>query len=119
KKSQQFGIKFSVHKRSPLLENLQKNLTTYAWGLIFAQTQANTSTYTYVKDTADVFPHHPEDQEDVSRQPKVPEKFPASSLQQKQKSKTTVIRSLHTVLTEVAEVVQVLPLPAMDSAIAL
>lgn len=47
--------------------------------------------------------------------PKDPEKFPAPTSQPKQKSKTTVSRTLHIVLTEVAEVVQDLPLPGTDS----
>ncbi|KAK4024569.1 hypothetical protein OUZ56_009992 [Daphnia magna] len=120
KKSQQAGIKFSVHKLSPLLEYLQKNLTPYAWELVLAQTQAKTANYTYVKEqhqhaAAEELTHHPQDPEDINMLPKDPEKFPAPTSQPKQKSKTTVSRTLHIVLTEVAEVVQDLPLPGTDS----
>ncbi|KZS05478.1 Uncharacterized protein APZ42_031304, partial [Daphnia magna] len=51
KKSQQAGIKFSVHNLSPLLEYLQKSLTPCAWEVVLAQTQAKTANYTYVKAT--------------------------------------------------------------------
>ena len=48
-KSKEAAIKFSVRRYSPLLENLSKKLTPYAWQIVLDQSKATTQNYSVVK----------------------------------------------------------------------